>query len=530
MATTLIGLDLGQTEVRAIEFQMGFNTLEPKALYHMEIRVDADETLFEAQTRTAHLLMTRHMLEGNLCICTLPSHLISTCIIEMPFKKKKLIETLLPSPFLEELLPFDVDEIWYDYQIIKEDDENLTLLVSYLQKIAFDLHYDWMMSHGVSPKILSYQPLSHVHLLPDNAPDHVVCIDLGQDSTHWSIIYKGQIQRAHSAAYGGQHITKELSHTFKLDLHHTEQGKLAEAALRTQQEIENIEDEASQSRAQVINQAILSGLNPIMRELNRTLYTYEQETECELECIYLFGGGSQLKGLLPYLSDRLGLKTAFMPLPTFLQTHSSSATLTQASTDLTVYGLGLMGAQKRNDQSINFRKDEYAYKGDLDFMRLGAVALIFTLLCVSGLLGTQTYLQKEQLRKEISLLKEDVKRLGTQLVKDDDISAFDLLEQVSNKKKLKNQVPDVSAFSTLGELSSSITKETKVDVDFMNISILNRGRFEMRGKTDTVGNVSQLISSIKKSKCFSKQVKKDQVSTTSDGLVKFRITAESSCK
>ena len=47
MATTLIGLDLGQTEVRALEFQMGFNTLEPKALYHMDIVVGEDETLFQ---------------------------------------------------------------------------------------------------------------------------------------------------------------------------------------------------------------------------------------------------------------------------------------------------------------------------------------------------------------------------------------------------------------------------------------------------------------------------------------------------
>ena len=94
------------------------------------------------------------------------------------------------------------------------------------------------------------------------------------------------------------------------------------------------------------------------------------------------------------------------------------------------------------------------------------------------------------------------------------------------------KIPEISVLDTFGELSKEIEKSVEVELDVLNITLTpgGRGQLSLRGKTQTVGDVSQIIAALEKTSCFSNKVKKDKVTKSVDGRTTFRISASSSCK
>ena len=137
MSTKMIGLDLGQREVRAWQMEVSFSKRESRSILRRPIEQLEDEELLDAQLRTAFELLDREGLERESYALAIPRTLTSILRHSLPAGQIKLIDEVLPGE-LEDLLPFDYDDLFYDYQITHLTESTIELLIVYTLREEFE--------------------------------------------------------------------------------------------------------------------------------------------------------------------------------------------------------------------------------------------------------------------------------------------------------------------------------------------------------------------------------------------------------
>mgnify|MGYP000091338034 CR=1 FL=1 len=532
MATKIIGLDLGQREVRAWLMDVGFSSREFTGAFYREILPIDGESQTEAQLRTAYELLEAKQLTHESYALALPRQLTSVLIHRLPIAQMKLVDEILPGE-LEDLLPFEIDEIFYDYQIIGTDDDELELLIAYAVREEFEQFMGQCFAAQIDPKVLTLGGLYTEAIVPKsqyNDLAHQVILDIGASGAEWTFYLGGSVKYLQRCDVGGLQITKKLAEVFKVDDEMAEVGKLSEAKWLAKDTLALMEDGNQKQLAERINEAIEEALLPLKAELIRSLAFAEMTQETPIEKVYLTGGSSKLNGIETYLEQSLNMPVQRLDYPAEISTNLSTGR--DGSQDYLAYVMADGLAQRLYTKSINFRKDEYTYARDAGILRSLSVAVSIALFCIIALQGTRLYYEQMTAIDEITLLESEVEQLGVSLLGKEGLELDTIKFKVNSAKEQKVLVPDISAFDTLGELSRFISKDVSVELDRLTIALKDNGRgsLELRGKTTTVGEVSAVIEAVEKTSCFSERVKKDKVSKSVDERTVFRVTASSKCK
>lgn len=532
MATKIIGLDLGQREVRAWLMDVGFSSRESTGSFHRAITPIDGESQIEAQLRTAYELLETHQLAHESYALAIPRQLTSVLVHRLPAAQMKLVDEILPGE-LEDLLPFEIDEIFYDYQIIGKDEEEIELLIAYAVREEFEQFMGQCFAAQVDPKVLTLGGLYTESIIPESPNQdlaHQVLLDIGAQGAEWTIYLGGSIKYVQRCDIGGQKITQKLAQVFKVDDEMAEIGKLSEAKWCSEEVLNMIQEGNQKQLAQRINEAIEEALQPLKAELIRSLAFAEINQEIPIETIYLTGGSARLSGLNTYLEQMLNMPVRHLEFPNEMSVHLSADR--DGCQDYLSYLMADGLAQRLYTKSINFRKDEYSYARDAGILRSLSLAVSIALFCIIVLQGTRLYFEQMTALDEIVLLETEVEQLGVSLLGKEGLELDTIKFKVNSAKEQKVLVPETSAFDTLGELSRFIGKDVEVELDRLTIALKGnrRGSLELRGKTSTVGEVSSVIEAVEKTSCFSERVKKDKVSKSVDERTVFRVTASSKCK
>ena len=555
MSTKMIGLDLGQREVRAWQMEVSFSKRESRSILRRPIQRLEDEDLLDAQLRTAFELLDREGLERESYALAMPRTLTSVLRHSLPAGQIKLIDEVLPGE-LEDLLPFDYDDLFYDYQITHLTESMIELLIVYTLREDFEdfmmrcervgldprvltlggiYAHDWLKSHlDKSPDIA--QTLEHSLESPDLTERNTttslhVFLDIGEQGSEW-VIYQGDrlchIQRAD---VGGGSLTQALAQTFKVDYDSAEEGKLSEARWIRAEALRLIEDPQSNRLASTLNGVIVETLQPLKRELARSLMYCEQKFDASVDEIYLMGGGSRLRGLDQLLADDLMLKVNRLPISQEISQVLEHDRIDGAQDYLAfVMARGL--AKRLYNRSINLRRGPYSYAGDSGLFRGLTIAICLTLLAIVGLQGGRLYMEQTAALDELAQLSSEVDQLGQSLFDREGLELETIQLKVDSAKETKVLIPEVSAFATLGELSRHIGQDINIEVDSIDINLKpgGRGSIRVKGKTESIGDVSSIMSAVKKTTCFAERAKQDKVRKSTDGRRIFTITSSSSCK
>ena len=532
MATKIIGLDLGQREVRAWLMDVGFSSRESTGSFYRKVQPLDGESLIESQLRTAYELLETEQLTHESYALALPRQLTSVLIHSLPIAQMKLIDEILPGE-LEDLLPFEIDDIFYDYQIIGTNEDELELLIAYAVREDFEEFMGQCLAAQVDPKVLTLGGLYTESIIPQsphNDLSHQVLLDIGAQGAEWTFYLAGKIKYLQRCDVGGQKITQELAEVFKVDDEMAEIGKLSEAKWLSTEALNLIEEGNQKQLAQRINEAIEEALQPLKAELIRSLAFAEMNQKIPIEKIYLTGGTSKLAGINNYLEQVLNMPVHYLDYPQEMSQYLSTGR--DGSQDYLSYLMADGLAQRLYTKSINLRKDEFSYARDAGILRSLSLAVSIALLCIVVLQGTRLYYEQMTALDEIALLENEVEQLGVSLLGKEDLELDTIKFKVNSAKERKVLVPETSAFDTLGELSKFIEKDVEVELDRLTIALKDNGRgsLELRGKTTTVGEVSSVIEAVEKTSCFSERVKKDKVSKSVDERTVFRVTASSKCK
>ena len=533
MATKIIGLDLGQREVRAWLMESSFSSRESKACFYRAVNRLEGESILEAQLRATNELLEIENLTHETYAMPLPRHLTSILTHRLPIGQLKLIDEVLPGE-LEDLLPLELEDIFYDYQITHLNEEEIELLIAYAIREELDQFFEDCLQAGIDPKVLTLGSLYTDSLVPTSPLgdlSHIVILDIGERGSEWSFYLGSELRHLQRCDVGGQMITQQLAEVFKVDDEMAEMGKMSEARWLKADAFQFITDKNQAQLAQRINEAIIQALLPLKSELIRSFAFSEINLEVPIEAIYLTGGSSELEGIDAYLEAELDIPIRRLSFPEDM-TQVLSPERGMGTQDYLAFLMADGLARRLYSNTINFRKNEYSYSRDSGIIRSLAIAVSLTLLCITALQGVRLYFEQLDALAEIAQLEAEVEQLGQSLLGKEGLELDTLKFKVNSSKEKKVLVPEVSAFDTLGELSKFISKDVEVELDRITVSLNpnGRGSLEMQGKTTTVGDVSSVIKAVEKTSCFSERVKKDKVSKSVDERTAFRVTASSKCK
>ncbi len=535
MATKVVGLDLGAHTVKVCELVTTFRNYELVGFGSEPVTpVGEDAAPFADLAAAAKRLLTHRGLLNETLMTAMPASAVSTALLDLPFSQPKKVEQVLPFQ-LDEALPFEVEDVVYDYQVVERSDAGpCKVLVAYVRETVFQAFLEALSAEGIDPKVVSVGPMAwfnlHDQLIGETAAAPIGVLDIGHAHTELAVFEQGEPHLVRDVVGGGRDITLALAEAFKVSPEQAERGKIDEgtvvAARSDDTQVDY--DASAASRQALISRACREALSPVIREVHRSLVAFEVSRGQPVSQLFLTGGTSQLRGLAEHLSEALGLPvTPLDPL------SSASNRLAGGGAPLRPYvgkalALSLRAFARAHQSQMNLRKGEYAYTGDFGFLRgrVISVAVAVLVMIILGALGAKT--RERVLQAEYQGLVNQTAALSEPILgfESDDVDL--LYSTVSAGVKNKSLIPESSAFETLMELSQKIDFSLKLDVDRVEID-MTRKKMIVHGKTDSGGDVERIVDVLRKTRCYNTRVTKERVEKSVDDRTKFRLSASSTC-
>ncbi len=517
----ILGLDLGSHTVKGVLFESTMRGYQTRA--HATARRAAEGDKAETLRAAIGELMANPALQADQVVIALPGPSLATHIVALPFSDPKRIEQTLPFE-IESQLPFDLDEVVFDYQPAGQHDKKTNLIVGMARKDDLKGLLEQMAAVNLDPRIITHPAITYQNLLALQQPDPslpadqqvVAIVDIGHERTCVAIGPPGgPIEFARTFSGGGRDLTRAMAAEFKTAFPDAEQWKEQYGALAS-----HINGPDSERAAG----AFVRGLQGILRELRQSFKSYAAKSRRNVSKILLCGGTAKMAGIDEQLSSDLGIPTQRLALPAESVSVIPEAEHVVASQ---AYALALRaGNPATKGPRFNLRRGEFAFKGDFDYARekigrLVAFAATLLLLVIASGVVRNTMLSKREEALDQQLCATTQKVIG-RCEKNYDVA----LNMLQGKESPAAAVPKVSAVTLLAELTSRIPNEQGIKLDQVTVDL---DRISLRVTADNSKAIDTITQSLKKYRCF-KEVQERKVEKTRDGQhVQFGMDIQVSC-
>lgn len=506
----ILGLDLGAYSIKAILLETTFRGTAIVA--RSELRRDEG---FDFEKLVAHL-RTNGELGADQVILAAPGASIATQHLELPFTDARRIEATLGFE-VESLLPYDIDEVTYDHQLLSTEGGKSQLLVGTARTAEIAELLERLRAVGLDPRVVTSSALAYQNILcagqagqgargqasGDAGGAVEAILDIGHERSSLCVgVAPGRLECARTFIGGGRDLTRALASEFGVSMDDAQAWKEREG---------DVSDEApADAEFLRARDALRRALAPILREIRATLRANDARFHSPIRRLLLAGGTAGLGGLGEFLSRELGVDV--QPLAFASQNASLPFDSRAQALYAQAYALSLQGQGTLRGHRFNLRKGALAFKGDLDYLkgkasRLGIFALIlFALAGISMGLQWQNLSSRE--RAIDGELFEMTKRILGQGQKNYDI-ALNLLRGAGS---VQAQLPAVSALDLFTELTESAQKAS-VKLEEVDAQL---ERIKVRGETAGFDGVDRLVGVLEAVDCF-KEVKRNKVQKSRDG-------------
>lgn len=522
----ILGLDLGSHSVKGLWLESNMRASQVRAFKEVPLPpVSAELADLPSRTKVAlQQLFASQPMNADQVVIALPGPAIATHSITLPFVDAKKVEATIPFE-VESLLPFDLSEAVYDYQLASVHDQKSDLLVGLVRQGELSTLLSWLEELKIDPRIVTHPGINLWNLVtPPNAKTDTVSsssaiaiVDIGHERTNLCIGRMGTgVEFARTLSSGGKDITKALAGQFQVSLEEAEQWKESNGAVGSAAGFDADSQKAAATCAK--------GLQTIVRELRTTLKAFEARTRTQVESLVLCGGTARLKGIDDWLSKELGV-----PVTCLTMQGAWVASLAEAQKPLAgaAMALAIRGqASGPKAQRFNFRRGQFAFKGDLDYVKekipqlVAFAAILLVLFVGSGMVRNH-------------LLEARVKELDTKfcdiakgLLGSCDRNRDKVLQMLNGQSSPAASVPKGSAVNYLAELIERVPSNVPLKVDQVVVEL---DRISLRCETDSSKNVDAITAALKGNKCF-QELQAGKLEKSSDGKkVTFRLDIRVEC-
>jgi len=337
MPQRILSLEIGDADLRAAVVQTSFRDYKVEGFFHEALSGDP-----EAQLKS---FLAAHGQAGDTVLSVLPGDRVTWRTFFLPFRdQKKLAQTV---PFeLENSVPFGLDEVVVDFQVLARDRAGTTVLAALVQKQDLERHLELLQRGGVDPKIVDAGPIAALNVLSlvPELPPSFAFLDVGPRAVTIALYRAGALVGLRSL---GRQPAAEAN------------GNGAAVA--------------------VGDDAVVAGVRWTLLALNGA--PLDEDVAC-----YAAGDAAALDGLSAPLTAALGVQVRRLdrlPLRTLPPGGGAQASAFSAS-----LGLALREVVPTAALGVNFRKGEFTFHRGQEALRrglrtvalLGLVVLVLTVL------------------------------------------------------------------------------------------------------------------------------------------------------
>lgn len=511
MYRRVLGLDIGSYSLKAVLSRGGLGRLEVRRFLHYPLEASGEGDLAAAIRKAMARFRQEEDLTGVEFVCAFPGQKASFRRLQLPFTDARKINQTVPFE-VETQVPYDIDDLLLDYQILEKGDESAQVLVGLTQREALRDLLGTCEAGGVDPRILDFDAtaLSNVATFLEEGDGFVFIVDLGHAKTCLCGLKERKLHSVRTIPMGGRALTEALQKDLGAEYTEAERRKHEDG-------LALIESGAP---------AFARSLDRLVKEIERTLNAPENAALGRPDRLLLCGGTAQMRGLSEYLQDRLGIPCKPLSLRrddrlAWSPGEENALLLPQA------LGLSLRGTLSAPVSKLNLRRDEFVYQRDFQvlrrkFMPSFAIAAALIVLLASGVLIRT--MKNRSIAADIDSQIEQIFRETnpgvTRIVDPIAQMRLSLTDMKRRTEALGLYAGNVTALDVLREISTKVPPALDVTLKVLSI---DEDRIRFQGTTTSFELVERLKTELEKIAFFS-SVNVGDVRSERGGGKSFNVT------
>ncbi len=523
MSQRVIGLDMGTHSIKAaVLLQSRWSGFELAGFF--KENVDRDDSVPERERVASALgrLFSENRLKSDVVAVSMPGLAVSTRIITLPFTDRKKIARVI-SFEVEGYIPFALEDVVISYHILGQEEGKTRLLAVSVRKDILRENLETLAGAGVVPRIVDVDFMAQFNLSQGELNETEGCyaiIDVGESKTSVCIVDGGTLGFGRSIPVAGRAITRGIEKEFGLSPEESERLKETEAFLPLGDQDPVAGDQKRICR--VVESAVV----PMTQEIARTFYAFEAEAQKRVDRIFLCGGTTQLTNFSAYLSEKMEIPVAQLPLHIsggFKPDPQDRALIPHA------YGLGMRAVANGRYSQVNFLKDEFAYRTEISGKR-GKMAYVGISLCLILSLftfnavgrykaKTQRYGELErQIRRVFKETFPGVKQTGGE--KQQMMVKIQELQKESQALTSLGGSP-VTVLDLMREITERVPPEVEADIDAFSYA---GEKVRLSGRTDSFESVDRILKALQGFDLFENVSLSNAKVDAKDNKVDFKLS------
>lgn len=298
----VVGLDIGSHAVKICELSKadkGYTVLNVGSALIPEDSVD-DGTLNdpEAVSEAISKLMKNLKITSKKVGFSISGYSVIVKKVQLNVMDEKKLEEHI-SEEAEQYIPFDIDDVYLDYQDLKtnktETGRTDVMLVA-AKKEVVDEYLDMLRDLKLEPVLVDVDGFALENAYEFNYPKdvNVALVDIGASKMNINIIADGVSVVARDIVVGSRQLTEQIQNTFDLEFEEAEALKLGQIPADDKQ------DQIEEIFTATCTQWVL--------EIKKAIDLYHSNNpDKPLRKLVLSGGGAKVTGLNDFLAKETGL-------------------------------------------------------------------------------------------------------------------------------------------------------------------------------------------------------------------------------
>ena len=295
-----VGLDIGQTGLKAVRFRRRLSGRETIDYFHHPLPFARPEDL-EPAKRVQSLrgfLWKNGLYATDRLVTAIPCQDLFVRTLSFPFKDVNKLEQVVPFE-VENLVPMPLEDLAIGSLVLPpgrtidggiRESKGSEVLVTAAPKDKVAEHLRFLAQADVEPSAVNVDAMalySVTQFLKEegaDVPNDLAIIDVGASKTTLCLIHEGRPMVLRTILWGGNHVTRAMA--------------MRQACSFAEAE--------RQKRTIAVDQ-VGGLLEPLLREVRVTLQAYEGTERGRLTHCWVSGGGSKLREVGGFVARQLGL-------------------------------------------------------------------------------------------------------------------------------------------------------------------------------------------------------------------------------
>jgi len=365
MSGKILGIDINKDFIAAAQIVSGLKGFQIASF--LSVMIDKDNDPADALKE----LSEKMDLKSGTCIASLDAGNISFQNLSMPFKDPKKIKQTLPFE-METRVPFPVEDIVIDFNIVKSSDQS-DILAASAKKTLISEYLEKLKSLGISPGLIDIRPVPAALWLLSQAetPDCGLVIDLGKDSVTIVLFLERRVALIRNIRFGN--------------------GVGSESPAK---------DTAAPSKEKI--ETIAKSMRLHLKNTIRP-FSLQMKTDINPVKAFITGIGAQYAGITDILTGQLGIPVEKIDIAKDKGIHLDPDVSAEWNPALMDGALSLAVREMKKGHGFNLRKGEFEIKKNflktVKELRKAGIAVLIIIFFLMIDLGVDYYLVKKDIKQ-----------------------------------------------------------------------------------------------------------------------------------